>query len=360
MSELSKTRDKAAMDAVTYFRNLPALDKTVSRQSVNQPVYIAIGILTVKRMAKKNQHNRPMYILEMAARVKMLLDNVDLKIRTRIQLSICNLDYEYDKYEEAVFLSKYIHVINIYANVTEVDVLKHRNRYEKEKYDYGLCLREIAKFNAKYTLILEDDALLHWNFFEVLHYVLTTKIEQKYIRGDLVHVNRDNFVSLKLYFPEEWQGYGWSWRQLSDLGAFGFAGGIIILCFERRCRGNGKKPLKYRVQLFITFIVYFILVAKSIGRQNIRQLCSISPQLYFTQKAPACCTLAVLYSQQNVGKVIDYLLSPGVKCSKKVPMDLAISKKIRALGLESLIVGPNLIDHIGIFSSLPKEPRILT
>ncbi|XP_077987140.1 GPI-N-acetylgalactosamine transferase PGAP4-like [Glandiceps talaboti] len=358
VSELSKVREQAVMDAVTYFQNSTPADNTKSGQGDIQPPYIAIGILTVKRKITNNQQTSSKYVMEVAARVKRLLNNVDLNSQPRIQLSICNLDYEYDKYEEAVFLSKYIHVINIYASVTKVDVLKHSDHYEKEQYDYGLCLREIAKFNAKYTLILEDDALLHWNFFEVLHYVLTTKIEQKYVRGDLVDVNRDNFVALKLYYPEKWQGYGWEWLPLSDLGAFGFAGGMFNLCFERRCRANGRRPFKHRVLLFIMFMVYFILVAKSIGRQNMQRLRSISPQLYFTQKAPTCCTQAVLYSQRNVGKIVEYLLSPSLKSSNKFPLDIAISKKLDDLGLESLIVVPNLVDHIGVFSSLPKKPRI--
>ncbi|XP_077996805.1 GPI-N-acetylgalactosamine transferase PGAP4-like [Glandiceps talaboti] len=286
----------------------------------------------------------------------MILDKIDPEIRSRIQFSVCNAELDPVKHEEAVFLSKYVNVIK-----RDMNAMSHKssNVYENEKHDYGFCLEKMAKFDANYTLILQDDALLHWNFIDVLFYLLTTKVERKYSRGDLIYnANQTNIASLKLYFPEKWQGYGWEYRQLMELLAVGLTFGFALAGFYENLITQSITEKRFaRIFVLLICVVYWILVAKAVGRQNLLQLRGISPQFHVIQNAPNCCIPAVLYTRPHVDEVVEFLQSPNLKCSKESPLDINLAVHLDKLGLDSYLVVPNMVDHIGLFSNLHKNPK---
>ncbi|XP_077996806.1 GPI-N-acetylgalactosamine transferase PGAP4-like [Glandiceps talaboti] len=320
--------------------------------------FLAVGVPTVKRTVKRDEYIffQPKYVLEVVARMHQLIMRAGPDINSRIAFTVCNLNSDPDEHDEATILSKHVHVLSRNATEEKREVSQSYTKHEKQKDDYGFCMQEMSKLNANYTLILEDDALPHWDFFEVLYHILETKIEPRY--GNMVNNSMDNLAYIKLYFPEKFQGFSWECEHLMELLSLGCIGGISFACtyiFTTRKRGKWVIPYVFGI-----CIIYSILVAMAIGRQNLLRIREFFPHQYVLRDAPRCCCPAVLYSRSNIDKIVRFLQSPDLTCNRSYPMVVAIADYIQSLGLEAYRIEPNIVDHIGHFSSLkatPKDPN---
>ncbi|XP_070578169.1 post-GPI attachment to proteins factor 4-like [Ptychodera flava] len=330
-----------------------------------QAPWVTVGVITVKRHVKQEKYNgfKPKYVIEVAARLNQALEKFPAH-QGDVHIHICNMERNSTNNDEAMYLARYMHMIERHTNVKvegdsnaegEVPV----DQFESEQRDYAFCLGEMAKFGAKYTIILQDDAVVHDNFFTNLKGILETKVERRTTRGEVVNGNTDNLAQIKLYFPEKWQGYEWNVVSCLELLSIGSFGGSLLLFFYGLFRGkifNNRK--QFRVAFCLSSL-FCILLASAIGRQNLlvlQEKCG----MYHIRPASHCCIPAVLYTRKGIDQITEYIKSPELKCSKDEPLDVAIGKYVDRIGMQQIAVVPNMVDHIGIFSTLhsaPKNPK---
>ncbi|KAM8879839.1 post-GPI attachment to proteins factor 4 isoform 1-T2 [Spinachia spinachia] len=223
------------------------------------------------------------------------------------------------------------------------------NTFEREKRDYVFCLRkgwELAR--PRDVVVLEDDALPKEDFFQVVRHLLSRRFSL-----DTLYV--------KLYHPERLQRY-WNpepYRILEWAGLGLVAATALLLalsCCSPRCLSF--TPSAGRL---LFFAVYFMAAAELLGRHYLLEARRLSPQLYAVSPATECCTPAMLFPGNSSLRVAEYL--DGSFCAKGNAKDTVLYRVARATpGERSHSVEPNLISHIGAYSSVrgnPARPKLL-
>ena len=120
---------------------------------------------------------------------------------------------------------------------------------------------------------------------------------------------------------------------------------------------NINSPMSRRVIAhthWIYFFYYFVLITLVLILLNHSNVSwtwrSLHPSLYAIYPAPSCCIPGVLYFRSTYMQVIDYLNS--VKCHNAYPIDSAFDDLPRRIHLQTYLVEPNLVHHIGLYSRL--------
>ena len=209
-----------------------------------------------------------------------------------------------------------------------------------------LCLTR----RSDYILIIEDDALPVDDFLNILDHILKHKLLQS-----------RKFAFLKLYYPERWQGFGK--EEIKELFIGGCSIGLIFgLPVLKQCGTEFKKctVLNYLtgLLLIVSITIYCIATAYTLGRQHILELLKLSKATHFLIEAPGCCTQAVLYSQDMIKPLVNYL--EFVTCGYNFPKDIAMDSYARERNLQRYLIIPNLFSNIGYYSSIKsntKDPR---
>ncbi|KAE8299955.1 Transmembrane protein 246 [Larimichthys crocea] len=195
-------------------------------------------------------------------------------------------------------------------------------------------------------VVLEDDALPRQDFFTVVKDLLSRRFALQ-------------TLYVKLYHPERLQRY-WNpepYRILEWVG-LGLVGATALLLsfpywnscsFSSRCRPATSSSS-----------LYFMAAAELLGR-HLLEVRRLSPQLYAVSPATECCTPAMLFPGNSSLRVAEYL--DGSFCVKGNAKDMVLYRMARTIpGGRSHSVEPNLITHIGAYSSVranPSRPKLL-
>lgn len=250
-------------------------------------------------------------------------------------------------HEEAMNLSAVVPVDSYMGKANDPP-----NKYSKEKNDYVHALEWCNNRNARFSVILEDDALPLPDFMQRLQLVLDYRMSK----------NSINWVFLKLYYPEKWEGWANEKNIITELIVSSMTGGLVLTLLVQ-CL---QVVITRRVAIDYGIIFWFLLSSGLIaymllclGRPHWLALRGISPKLSSVVYAPGCCTPAVLYQRAHLSDLIQYLKK--VSCLLGFPVDLALDKFADDRDLQRLLVVPNLVKHIGFISSLPgkgwKNPK---
>ncbi|XP_033104965.1 transmembrane protein 246-like [Anneissia japonica] len=341
-----------AKKAYKYFSDMEPPESSIefyNQAFVTRNPKYAIGIITVKRRAldTNSKPYSPQYLPRVVARFDKLLKKYNKK---DVVFFLCNAQSDPEEHGTAWELAKYVPSVHKVRSP-----LKKRlpNSRELEKQDYVFCMNHIRKFNATYSILVQDDALPYPQFIKELDHLVTTRIENKFVRGRL-QKNTDTLASVKFYFPEKWEGYGAESRLIIELIAVGaFGGGILYAIFS--IFWFTDKTCSQSFIMFIMWSFYIGLLMFVIGRPYLLSLRMLSPDYYSIVSAPECCIPAVLYKTKYIELLENHLR--GITCHNTYPLDVAISRFFQQLSLKQYLVVPNLFDHIGLFSSLHKEPK---
>ena len=262
---------------------------------------------------------------------------------------ICNVDFDPGSYYEANNMSSIIQLVNRF-NKTSLPLV---HTLEKEKQDYTFCIQESLRFNPKYSLIVEDDAIPHDDFFTIVNHVVEEHLEYRTRQGNYEKVD-ETVLYVKLYHPERLLGYiNLEPDRLTELFGIGFVlGTITMILYQKLMISKLKLTRCQEVFMYCMFVLYFMLLVMCIGRPHLVELRRVfSPLLYSFMKAPECCTPAMLFPANGAKLVVQYLDS--VKCSKGYGKDMALERfRTSRKYFKTYLVQPNLVSHIGLYSSL--------
>lgn len=223
------------------------------------------------------------------------------------------------------------------------------NIFEQEKRDYVFCLRKgLELLKPKNVVVLEDDAMPRPDFFVVIKDLLSRRFALQ-------------TLYIKLYHPERLQRY-WNpepYRILEwvGLGLVAATALLLALPYWNPCSFSFTLSAAH----LVFFTLYFMAAAELLGRHYLLEARRLSPQLYAVSPATECCTPAMLFPGNSSLRVAEYL--DASHCMKGNAKDMVLYQRARTTpGERSHSVEPNLITHIGAYSSIrpnPLRPRLL-
>ncbi|XP_076151880.1 post-GPI attachment to proteins factor 4 [Alosa pseudoharengus] len=339
--EALKDSYNKGQEALHFWQEMTSSTKASALTPTSAPEFpeFLVTVVTAKRREGQDYH----YLLQVMQRLLSLLG--DCGERPCAEVLVCDVETGPLLNEDATLLEKQFLVVRRSAEQS-----KRRGRlntFEKEKQDYVYCLRKGWELRRpKNVLILEDDSLPRPDFFSVIQDLLSRSFTR-------------NTLYVKLYHPERLQRY-WNpepYRIFEWVG-LGLVGASAFFFMFSYC---SRILLSFSVSHFLFFTVYVMVAVELVGRHYLLEMRRLSPQLYAVSPATECCTPAMLYPGNASARVADYL--DQVTCSKGNAKDTVLYKIARSTqGERAHSVEPNLISHIGAYSSVrsnPLRPKLL-
>ncbi|XP_054843522.1 post-GPI attachment to proteins factor 4 [Eublepharis macularius] len=337
--EFLKRNQEDGLSALRYFERLQAPNSSEKLGSDDFHPWLLITIITVQR------HPEFHYVLQVASRFHRLLRECGPSCR-RHRILLCNVETDPSSHGDAKLLTNFMAVVNRYGGREKVEL--SLNQFEKEKQDYTYCLeKSLQAYNPEYLLLVEDDAVPEEEIFPVLHHLLQMRFSKTHLQGALY---------VKLYHPErlqhyinpepmrilEWLGIGMFWGPLL---AFGYAW------------ASSRSNLSWPIVGF--FALYSMLLVELVGRHYFLELRRLVPSLYNIVPVTECCTPATLFSAPSAHRALGYLKE--LHCRPGFAKDTALYSLLRIKGEQAFVVEPNLVRHVGMFSSLRMNanPKLL-
>lgn len=333
---------------------LKEIYSTSLESTLNKPVHLAITVITTIRNRNNLESYQPLYLTQVIWKFLWLINQAKISgFQPNILLSVCNVDVNPERHQEATDLVSIIPVINRYGN--DARSIPNVNIFEKEKQDYVFCLNSSLSRKPNFVLLVEDDAYPRDDLFVVLEHFFRQRL---YLKMTDLSFNQhhqythsvSNITYIKLYHPERLLNYfNLEPDRLTELfGVSALFGTILMLLYSY----TTAKVYHYRINvMWLCFVVYIALVVIAIGRPHLLELRRLfSPYLYSYMSAPECCTPAMLFPRRGAQHVIDHLNSH--PCYPRNAKDTVLDRFIKTEHRYAYIIQPNLFKHIGLFSSL--------
>lgn len=333
---------KQGQEALHFWQSTSTSVVSSSFTDIAKHPELLVTVVTATRREGRDFH----YLLQVMQQLAGLLGGCGE--RRCAEVLVCDVESSPQLNQDALLLDGRFQVIRRSAE----ELQRKRdgvNTFEREKRDYVFCLRkgwELVK--PKNIVVLEDDALPRPDFFAVIKDLLSRRFALQ-------------TLYIKLYHPERLQRY-WNpepYRILEWVGLGLVAATALLLTFPYWNPFSFSFTLSARHLLFFT--LYFMAAVELMGRHYLLELRRISPQLYAVSPATECCTPAMLFPGNASLRVAEYL--DGSFCMKGNAKDTVLYQMVRTIpGERSHSVEPNLITHIGAYSSVrrnPARPRLL-
>ncbi|KAM9314082.1 post-GPI attachment to proteins factor 4 isoform 1-T2 [Pholidichthys leucotaenia] len=313
-----------------------------SFSNISQHPELLVTVVTARRKEGQDFH----YLLQVMQQLSGIVGNCEGG--RCAEVVICDVESGPQKNQDAKLLEGHFKVIRRSPQENQRNK-EYVNTFEREKRDYVFCLRkgwELVK--PQNVVVLEDDALPRQDFFPIVKDLLS--------RQFALHT-----LYIKLYHPERLQRY-WNpepYRILEwvGLGLVGATALLLTIPYFNPCSFSFTLSVGH----LIFFTLYFMAAAELLGRHYLLEFRRLSPQLYAVSPATECCTPAMLFPGNASLRAAEYL--DGSFCIKGNAKDMVLYQMARTIpGERSHSVEPNLITHIGAYSSIrqnPPRPKLL-
>ncbi|XP_006268813.1 post-GPI attachment to proteins factor 4 [Alligator mississippiensis] len=337
--EFLKQNQEEGQAALHYFEALQAPNSSeISGAEALRP-RLLVTIITVQR---RNEFH---YVLQVASHFHRLLQKCGSGCQN-YRIFLCNVDMDPSSHQDVQLLSNFFTTVNHYRNGEDPEASV--NQFEKEKRDYAFCLEQsLLAYKPEYVLLVEDDAVPEEDIFPVLQHLLLVRLPKPHVRDALY---------LKLYHPERLQHYinPEPMRILEWFGMGMLLGPLLSFMYSW---AFGRPAVSWLIIFF--FFLYTMALAELVGRHYLLELRRLSPALYNLVPVTECCTPAMLFSAPSAHRALRYLKE--LYCHQGFAKDIALYSLLRPQGERAYVVEPNLVRHVGMFSSLRlnNNPKLL-
>lgn len=303
---------------------------------------LLVTVVTARRSEAQNFH----YLLQVMRRLSGVLGSCGE--RRCAEVLVCDVESGPREHKDARLLEAHFRVIrrSPQERRRNQDAV---NTFEREKRDYVFCLRRAWDLlRPRNVVVLEDDALPTHDFFAVIQDLLSRRFSLRTLYVKLYHPERlQRYWNPEPYRILEWVG----------LGLVGATALLLAVPYWNPCCFSFTLSAGH----LLFFTLYFMAAAELLGRHYLLEARRLSPQLYAVSPATECCTPAMLFPGNASLRVAEYL--DGSFCVKGNAKDMVLYQMARTVpGERSHSVEPNLITHIGAYSSVranPARPKLL-
>ncbi|XP_062892937.1 transmembrane protein 246 [Mobula hypostoma] len=312
-----------AEEAERYFRDTPQWHEEEEEQG---PPGLTLAIVTTAR--RQGAEHR--YFLQVAAAYHRLLRLCPWCGRAR--LFACNVHHPPEDHALPRRARSLIPEVRRFGEEGSPPAPED-DPFEKEKADYLFCLGRALAGGARHVLLAEDDALPRPDLFPVLGDVLGRRLQGR------------QPLYVKLYHPERLQGYLHPEpARLLEWAGLGALGGSLL-------RWLLPAPAGRRSWRSLAALAALCMLAAELGgRVYLLELRRLSPQLYALAPASHCCTPAMAFTADGARRAMAYLGER--QCRRGYAKDTALYEAAREHSEEAYVVEPNLVSHIGLYSTL--------
>lgn len=297
--------------------------------------YLCIGVLTMQRQQALFNYLNTI--------VMALLTRIPAKHHDNISLVILNTDELSSHREELKQLSKLLYIDNITSRVY------HPYEKTKEAADYALAMKYLHKQDCSNLLILEDDALAAYDWFQKVHEAI------EYVGANY---DDDAWMCIKLYTGFQYSDWLLHTPTIFKVLFYSLLLTAVNLAFGETLRKLfTKNPVPYTRRSLLPTAVLFLFV------------CSLSLNCWLTsisthpigdgvkKYSQGRNTVGVIFNPNNVVQLADYLLRVvndlmSARSDYIRPKDVLMNNFKKANGLVEFIVEPSVFQHIGMHSSL--------
>lgn len=330
---------KQGQDALHFWQSASSL-APLSLRNLSQRPDLLVTVVTARRNDGKEFH----YLLQVMQQLSGIVGSCG-KQRCA-EILVCDVENGPMENRDASLLEPHFRVVRR----TQQEQFKEQiNPFEKEKRDYVFCLRKgWTLVKPKNMVVLEDDALPRQDFFLVVKHLLSRRFALQTLYVKLYHPERlQRYWNPEPYRILEWMG----------LGLVGATALLLSFPYWNPCSFSFTLSAYH----FIFFTLYFMAAAELFGRHYLLEARRLSPQLYAVSPATECCTPAMLFPGNASLRVAEYL--DASYCVSGNAKDMVMYQMARKIpGERSHSVEPNLITHIGAYSSVrpnPARPKLL-
>lgn len=325
-------------DALSFWKQASA--EPAAFQNLSLHPDLLVTVVTARRKEGSDFH----YLLQVMRQLSAILASCG---RRCAEVLVCDVERGPQENQDASLLEAHFRVIRRSPEEQRQN-LELINTFEREKRDYVFCLRrgwDLLK--PRNMVLLEDDALPTPDFFSVIAHLLSRRFSR-------------HTLYVKLYHPERLQRY-WNpepYRLLEWVGL-----GLVLATALLRVPCCSPRWFSFTLSWahLLFFTLYFMAAAELLGRHYLLEVRRLSPQLYAVSPATECCTPAMLFPGNSSLRVAAYL--DASFCTKGKAKDTVLYQLMRTLpGERAHSVEPNLVTHIGAFSSVrpnPARPKLL-
>ncbi|XP_026160168.1 post-GPI attachment to proteins factor 4 [Mastacembelus armatus] len=309
---------------------------------VTQNPELLVTVVTASRNEGRDFH----YLLQVMQQLSSIVGGCGE--RRCAELLICDVESGPQENQDAKLLEAHFRVIRRSPQEQQSNQ-DYVNTFEKEKRDYVFCLRKGWELvRPRNVVVLEDDALPRQDFFGVVKDLLSRRFALQTLYVKLYHPERlQRYWNPEPYRILEWVG----------LGLVAATALFLTILYWNPCSSSFTLSASH----LLFFTLYFMAATELLGRHYLLEVRRLSPQLYAVSPATECCTPAMLYPGNASQRVAEYLDSSF--CFKGNAKDIVLYHMARTVhGERSHSVEPNLITHIGAYSSVranPARPKLL-
>ncbi|NXV60597.1 TM246 protein, partial [Molothrus ater] len=337
--EFLEQNQQEGQDALHYFEKMQMPNASEASSSDAFQPLLLITIITVQRQ------NDFHYVLQVASHFHRLLQKCGARCQSHRML-LCNVESDPSSHQDVRLLSSLFPMVS--RDRTGENPDPSLNQFEKEKQDYVFCLEQsLLMYSPEYILLVEDDAVPEEEIFSVLQHLFSARFSKPYLRDALY---------FKLYHPERLQRYinPEPMRILEWLGLGMFLGPVLSCAY---CWAAGRAGPGWCLVAF--FALYSMALSELVGRHYGLELRRLHPALYNVAPASECCTPAMLFPAASARRASGYLR--GLRCRRGFAKDTALYSLLRGKGENAFVVEPNLVRHVGMYSSLRmnSDPKLL-
>eukprot|EP01024_Parvocaulis_polyphysoides_P033347 TRINITY_DN29694_c0_g1_i1.p1 TRINITY_DN29694_c0_g1~~TRINITY_DN29694_c0_g1_i1.p1 ORF type:complete len:307 (-),score=33.21 TRINITY_DN29694_c0_g1_i1:212-1132(-) len=289
-----------------------------------------------------------MYFTTMIA--SLFLGNSIEEIQNFLEINILNTENDPKQHSEIQKVQQKIPFLKI-QNSTQWDRGLIDVWHIRENYDYLAALKTCEKSSANWTIIFEEDIVLMNNFIKVFQQTISNNKQQK---------NFENVGYIKLWTTDRWDGFETQDTFLIIISST-FISIFLLIIFRYvwlLTILNSYNSFSKFEFLQIGFFIFLLILLNSqlIGKQQlIRIFSSQQHNLQILGRNHGSGTVAIAYSQTQLKNTIDYLQE--VSLDSRIHIDVLIGSEMakKFQKLKFLEVSPSLVQHIGVYSSGPKN-----
>ena len=341
---VSQQRSKEALDYMVSVNEeatkLRVSKLLAARASVDR-IEFCVAIVSVMRPLLSNEEQ---YVFQL---LKQILPEV--LSDSNVSLHIVNGERIAENHTALKKYASFVPTRHIAPSVNSKGVTEDSS-YIKEKYDYGMALRACESQNPHYVLLLQDDVIPHHRFISTLRYLIRNRLPACGGPGK-------SWAYARLFYPERWSGF-----QDNDFPAIlavslCLGAGLLLLVYFILLKlvhaPFGLSRFPWLLLLPSCFLVLSLLYM--VNRFHLEELRFLSDRLLVTSSpADRCCIPAVLYQQSGVRALSDFLVQSANNGEAPVEVDLAIAEFAASKNWTTCRSFPNVVDHHGRQSTLPK------
>lgn len=302
-------------------------DEAMFNQRTTAPKYLCLSIMTKNRIGSKVNYLNQLLM--------SILTRTYFRHQRDILIRVFNTENQAQNHRHVFDYANLVEIVNLTSQV------RNSNLRVKEALDFTLVLEHLHSLRCNYSIVLEDDALVSYFWYERLQQTLADLAKTKQC-----------WLYLKLFTGYKFFDWDWLVRPGSIMRVFiysmlMFLVQVVVVKFTCMNELNGKRRR-----------LLFYLLVNAVALMVVFHATSTHPSGHGVHEyATGFGMVAMLYRRETLLNLSDYIKTVvndyvTGRSNFFEPKDLLLERYRNQTGCAEFILEPSLFQHTGMHSSL--------